>query len=205
MVSGGIRKWFELCGVVPLGVYLVVHVGAYARALLGATSFGLGRSSAASLALEVGLVWLPLGFHSVYGLKLSVSPLTGDPEERKASVLLRVSGVLALAFLIQHAVWLRWPLSSGALWPSDMGDLLKGTLSSTWNGMPAVAALHLLGLGAVTAHFGWGLGRFLERWGVAQRSRARAISGWFAAMIFCVGTATIIELATGSVVPRFLR
>jgi succinate dehydrogenase / fumarate reductase cytochrome b subunit len=206
MVSAGIRKWFELLGVVPLGVYLVIHLTAYARALFGATDFGIASSSSSAfLLLDVALVWLPLAAHALIGLWLSLGPLDAAPEERRRSLLLRASGWLSLVFLVQHTLWLRWPLLTGEVWPSDVGERMTGLLSSTRDGIPAAAAFHLLGLGVVTAHFGWGLARFLERWGILGARLARPISGWFCAFLFALGAATVVELATGSFVPRFLR
>jgi hypothetical protein len=55
----------------------------------------------------------------------------------------------------------------------------------------------------VCAHFGWGLGRFLERWGTASPAVARNGAGILALCLFALGAASIVELATGSLVPRF--
>jgi succinate dehydrogenase / fumarate reductase, cytochrome b subunit len=205
MVSAGIRKWFELLGVVPLGVYLVIHLATYARVLFGASSFGIAVSPG-FLVVDLLLLWLPLGIHAAIGLRLSFEPLKLEVDaERSRSLLLRVTGMLSLLFLFQHALWLRWPLISGALWPNDINETSMALLSSTWNGIPLTAALHLVGLALVTSHFGWGLGRFLERWGILRGSRARPAAGWFAAVLFALGAATIVELATGSFIPRFMR
>lgn len=199
------QKLFELLGVVPLGVYLVVHVAAYSRVLLGVESHGSAPSRGLWLVLEVALVWVPLALHAGRGLWLSFSPLATEPVERRRSVLLRVSGVLALGFLVQHALWLRAPLVRGEQWPSDLRVALPALLSTTHDGMPLVAALHVAGLGAVTAHFGWGLARCFERWGVLGARRARTAAGWLAALLFGLGVVTVVELATGSFMPDFVR
>jgi len=191
--------------VVPLGVYLVIHLATYARVLFGASSFGIAVSPG-FLLVDLVLLWLPLGIHAAIGIRISFEPLKlEDDAERSRSLLLRVTGVLSLLFLFQHALWLRWPLISGTLWPNDIGETSIALLSSTWNGIPVAAVLHLIGLALVTSHFGWGLGRFLERWGILRGSRARPAAGWFAAVLFAVGATTIVELATGSFVPRFMR
>jgi succinate dehydrogenase / fumarate reductase, cytochrome b subunit len=205
MVSASVRKCFELLGVVPLGVYLVIHLAAYARVLFGASSFGVAASPG-FLLVDLFLLWLPLSIHAAIGLRLSFEPLKlQDAAERSRSLLLRVTGVLTLLFLLLHALWLRWPLISGALWPNDIGETSIALLSSTWNGFPVMAALHLIGLALVTSHFGWGLGRFLERWGILRGNWARPAASWFAAGLFALGAATIVELATGSFVPHFMR
>lgn len=204
MTSPALRKCFELSGVVPLGVYLVVHVAAYARVTFGATRFGVTEgSSAVELALECLLVWLPLAFHAGYGLHASFSPIEEAPPGRARRIALRVSGWVSLAFLIQHAVWLRWPLASGALAPDDVHELMAAALSSTVDGVPLVAAVHLAGLGVVCAHFAWGFARFLERWRIAGARPARLGAGALALSLFIAGASAIVELATGSALPRF--
>lgn len=201
-----LRRCFELSGVVPLGVYLLVHVVSYARVLFGSDDFGLldGPSLALSL-LGVAVVWLPLGFHAAYGAWLSTRALPEARERKQYALLMRASGLSALAFLVWHALWFSWPLKRGQLAPEDVTERLAATLSSTSDGLPLVAALHLLGLGAVCAHFGWGFARFLEGWGVARARSARLGAGLVSATLFGVGAATLIELATGSIVPRFAR
>jgi succinate dehydrogenase / fumarate reductase cytochrome b subunit len=207
MAKALLRKCFELSGVVPLGVYLGVHVATYARVTFGATSFGLpDGSSYVESALEWLLVWLPLAFHAAYGIAISFSPVA-DPlapsDDRLRRLLLRASGWFAAAFLVQHALWLRWPLTSGEIAAEDMNELLVSTLSSTIDGIPVVAAVHLAGLGVTCAHFGWGFGRFLERWGIAAPRRARVSAGLIALLLFAFGATAIVELATGSALPRF--
>lgn len=206
MLSPGLRKWFELTGVVPLGVYLVVHVLTYSRALVGASNFGIAPSTSSAFWLsDLLLLWLPLLVHAALGVRLSFGPLEQERPERNRGLLLRVTGLLSLLFLVAHAIWLKWPLLSGVLWPSDVSERLMATFSTTWHGVPLTAAWHLLGLAVVTAHFGWGLGRFLERWGILRETLARPAAGWVAALLFCVGAVTVIELATGSFVPRLMR
>jgi succinate dehydrogenase / fumarate reductase cytochrome b subunit len=204
MAKALLRKCFELSAVVPLGVYLTVHVATYARATFGATSFGIpDGSSLVESVLEWLLVWLPLAFHAAYGMAVSFSPLAeapGPTDDRVRRILLRVSGWLAGLFLIQHALWLH---SSGEIIAEDVNELLVSTLSSTVDGVPVVAAVHLIGLGLTCAHFGWGLARFLERWGIAAPRRARIGAGVMALLLFLFGAAAIVELATGSAVPRF--
>ena len=201
-----LRRCFELSGVVPLGVYLIVHLVSYARALLGSDEFGLVADPGLVLsALELVVIWLPLGFHAAYGAWLATRALPEVRDEKQYALLMRVSGALALVFLVWHALWFSWPLKRGRIGPADVAERLAATLSSTSDGVPVVAALHLIGLGVVCAHFGWGFARFLEGWGVARARPARLGAGLLSATLFGLGAATLIELATGSIVPRFAR
>ena len=207
MPSATLRKCFELAGVVPLGVFLLVHVMTYSGVLFGSESFGLSDPRApVTLALELLLVWAPLAFHAAYGLKLSLSPAgAAEAEEgRRATVWLRVTGACSLAFVIAHGVWLRLPLSSGERAPEDVAQMLAARLSGTFQGLPLSAAFHLLGLGAACLHLFIALPRFFKKWGVMASVSGRRLFSALIWVVFGLGAASIVELATGSAIPRFL-
>jgi succinate dehydrogenase/fumarate reductase cytochrome b subunit len=197
---------FELSGVVPLAVYAVVHVASYAGALFGSARFGVEASTEpAWLTFEIALVWLPLLFHVAYGVRLLSTPLPGERPERQRGILLRVSGLGALPFIVGHSLWLRLPLWRGTHAPDDIQQMLASGLSSTVRGFPLSAALHCLGLGAVALHLALGLSAFTEKWGLLPRVPARRTANLLSLTLFLIGGATVIELATGSLLPRFAR
>jgi succinate dehydrogenase/fumarate reductase cytochrome b subunit len=192
--------------VVPLAVYTVVHVASYAGALFGSARFGVEASTEpAWLAFELALVWFPLAFHVAYGLSLFTTPLPSERPERQRGILLRASGLGALPFIVGHSLWLRAPLWRGTRSPDDIQQMLAAGLSSTVRGFPLSAALHCLGLGAVALHLALGLAAFAEKWGLLAQSPARRAANLFSLALFLVGGATVIELATGSLLPRFTR
>lgn len=198
------QAWFELTGVVPLGLFVVVHLASYASVLAGADTFGVASGGVLFLVLEVALVWLPLAIHAGYGLRRLWARLEPDPAERARSVVLRASGGLALAVIAAHVAYFRVPLLRGRIAPEDLAELLAARFSSTVDGVPWFAIVHLLGVAAVTAHLGLGLERFLCRSGIARVRSARRFSFLVAGLSFCVGSATVVALATGSALPRFL-
>ena len=201
-----LRIWFELSGVVPLAVYTLVHVGSYAGALFGRTTFGVASPARPLwLALEIALVWLPLLFHTGYGLRLLSAPLEPEPLERQRGFLLRASGCVALPLLLAHAWWLKMPLWRGTRAPEDLAQMLAAGLSTTVHGLPLSAALHFVGLAALALHLGLGLGSFAEKWGLLTRIPARRAAGLLSLLLFLVGSATVVELATGSALPHFVR
>lgn len=198
-----VRKAFELSGIVPLGVFLLVHVGSLSAVLLGAPPLGVSASTGALvLVLEVALVWTPLLFHSAWGLFYCFGPWTVDVP-RARTLALRVTGVLALGLLAAHWIRDRLPIVRGERAPQDVLYLLAQDLSSTQHGVPVSAVIHLLGLFVVAAHFSLGLQGFTERWGLlsARHSRATALTLGF--LLSAIGTAVVVELATGSWLPAF--
>lgn len=205
MPSPVLRRCFELSGVVPLGVFLLVHVGNYARALAGATDYGVATASGfVTVALELALVWVPLLFHAGYGAWLATTPLGVGAEERRRSLLIRVSGVCVVPFVVAHALWLRWPILRGERAPEDVAEMLAARLSETIQGFPFVAVVHLLGVGAICVHLGFALPRFMKEWGIAEAVRARRIALVACWALFALGAATVVELASGSAAVRFL-
>lgn len=210
-----LRKWFELSSVVPLAVYVLIHAASYVGALFGARSFGEGSGSGVELVLEVCLVWAPLAFHVSYGFFLMATggepadtnrrDTEGEEAHRRRTLLLRASGLGALAFLAYHAYWLRGPILSGEQSSADTALRLAAGLSSLHWGVPIPAALHLLGLGVVCAHLAAGLARFFATFRVTSRTRAERLARVLSIALFAAGSATVIDLATGSALPNFVR
>jgi succinate dehydrogenase / fumarate reductase cytochrome b subunit len=199
-----LHKCFELSGVFPLGVYLVVHLGTYARALVGAESFGVPSGIDPMLqVLEITLLWLPLAFHVGYGFWRITAARTTDLRDRTRILLLRSSGIASLAFVIAHGAKYRLPLLRGERAAEDVRSMLEASLSSTVHGVPLMAALHVVGLGLVCVHFAIGLARFAENSGMLREHRARRAASVLALLLFATGTATIVHLATGSAFPHF--
>lgn len=197
-----LRKWFELSSVVPLAVYVLVHAASYARALFGARRFG-EASGGVELALELCLVWAPLVFHVIYGALLMARGEAPSDANSRRTLVLRASGIGALAFLGYHAWWLRLPMLNGEQTPADTAQRLAAGLSSLHWGVPVPAILHLLGLALVCVHLAAGLARFFANWRVTTLARAERLARALSIALFAVGSATVVELATGAALPHF--
>lgn len=210
-----LRKWFELSSVVPLAVYVLVHAASYVGVLFGAEGVSAGSGTGFELLLEVGLVWAPFAFHAAYGLWLTSQSSAGTARtggtggsseaERRRSVVLRVTGVAALCFVVYHASWLRLPVLRGEQSSADTLLALTAGLSSMRWGVPVAAIAHLVGLGVVSVHLAVGLGRFLETWRITSSERAARVARALSVALFATGSAVVVELATGSALPNFVR
>ncbi|HET9956396.1 MAG TPA: hypothetical protein VFQ61_17930 [Polyangiaceae bacterium] len=203
--DGSLRRLFELCGVAPLGVYTLVHVGSYATVLFGGTGFGAPNFRGAQAILEVLLVWLPWSFHALLGLWFSSFPLPSAGSERRRVALSRISAVLGLGFVIWHVLWLRAPIWNRTRITEDLSEMLIGGLSETWNGVPVAAAAHLVGLGLIACHLGLGLPRFFARRELLSKRSAQRLAWWISLGLFGIGAATVLELATGDFPPHFMH
>ncbi|MET0413240.1 MAG: hypothetical protein ABW217_18180 [Polyangiaceae bacterium] len=208
------RRLHALAGAVPLGAFMLLHLIAQSAALGGRDGFvrSLSRpGSATLLALEVALVYLPLGFHAGYGLLASVGQMRAEqrrilpargPLQRRTLQL--GTGIVVGVFLLVHVWQFRVRLWTGGLEPGDFFDELCASLSSTaLGGVPLTALGYLIALAAVAFHFSSGLHGAVRTWGITLSARAaRVTSGLFVALgvlLFVLGALTVIYLATGSV------
>jgi succinate dehydrogenase/fumarate reductase cytochrome b subunit (b558 family) len=170
-----LRRLFSLTGVVPLGAFLVLHVVINARAVRGEQAFArsadlLARIPALPLA-EVLFVLLPLLLHAAVGLWLVASrqPLTEpSPYPESLAAAMRVTGLVALAFLAMHLPELRFRGLVRSPSGGELATRLAEDLSSTWHGLPWRGAAYILGSACVVFHFAAGL------WGFFARSRRGA-------------------------------
>lgn len=197
-----LRRVFTLSGVIPLGAFLLVHVVSNARVLAGDDAFLAavrGYARVPGLAVfEALFVFAPLLFHAAFGLWLVVrgAPLQGaSPYPPALRTAVRVTGVLAVAFLAMHLPELRF--SEPPLRPSGAAllSVLDSHLSSMSHGLPLRAVAYLLGSACVCFHFAagtWGAFAATPR---GERARSRRRAAWWS-----VAVGTILWLLYADVV-----
>jgi hypothetical protein len=204
-----VERWFSLSGLIPLPVFLVLHLSrelglAFASDVsdLIRPEPGIGSRLTALL-----LVWAPLSLHALIGAWLLLlrrslpKPATGDDVVALALRISRYSSVVALLFIAYHAgeypiaVWL------GQADARDAGLRLVGRLSSTSFGVPLRGGAYLLGLAGTLAHAGLGVHRALLREGwlgtAARRQSSARLCAIVTALLFVVGAAAVIRVASG--------
>jgi succinate dehydrogenase / fumarate reductase cytochrome b subunit len=192
------RRLHSLTGVVPLGLFVVIHLFANGAAMSGDTAYArIARPIAFPLAVVV--VYAPLAFHLVYGTWLTVRriPFSEPQPNTYLRVLQRIAGVVVLLFVVFHVVALRLARARTGFDPAAIHTKLTEHLSSTWAGMPLVAVAYVFGVAAVVFHLTYGI------WTFARPKTKRATYAWGAGgvLLFVVGVGTVVSVATGS---RFL-
>jgi succinate dehydrogenase/fumarate reductase cytochrome b subunit len=202
-----LRRLSSLAGVLPLGVFVLFHVGSQARVLFRGIDASAARlPSTGWLWAQSACVLLPLLAHALIEtayLRARSSNTGHYPFTRNwAWLLQRISGFIALAFVIWHVVVVRLPLFRGAT-ETDVSVELAASLSSTgFGGVPYAAIGHLLGLAAVVYHLFNGIHGFCFTWGIlASRDAGRRVSRWLALsglLVYVVAAAIVVYFATGS-------
>lgn len=190
------RKIHSLVGVVPLGMFLVVHAvtnfQAYER---GAEGFNKGVGFINGLPLimllEVFGIYLPLVFHAVYGLYLAYrsNSNTGNYSYGRnwAFTMQRVTGVITFMFVIWHVYQTRLQVYLGNITHEGLGSTMNYISSN-----PAYFVLYIIGVLAAVYHFSNGLWAFMVSWGITVGPRAQRVSAAICMGIFVIMSALFI-------------
>lgn len=203
------RKLHSLSGIAPVGLFMLVHLWTNAKALRGQAAFdeAVGEiNHLPYLPILEAAILLPLAFHAAYGVKLALEarPNVGAyPWARNwMYTLQRVTGGVALLFLLFHLWEFRVQKALGAMPASAFYPTLCAHLSSTIVGVPLVAIVYLVGLSACVFHFANGVWGFLCSWGVTVSLRSQRLgailAGALGLAVFVLGVNTTLYFATGS-------
>jgi succinate dehydrogenase / fumarate reductase cytochrome b subunit len=198
------RRLHSLSGVVPVGVFLVVHLWTNAKALSGPVTFGHAVGEIHSLpflvAIEVFGIFVPLAFHALYGVALVFQsrPNVGvyGYSRNWLFVLQRATGVLAFLFILMHLKDFRVAKALGAMRPEGFFDELGQLLGVRWK-----ALVYLFGTTASIFHFANGVRTVLWSWGVTISDRSQRFATWacagLGAALWLLGASTILFFSTG--------
>jgi succinate dehydrogenase/fumarate reductase cytochrome b subunit (b558 family) len=202
------EKLHSLSGVVPLGVFLILHVWV-TSAIVGSREvydrqIGVLHGGAFMGVLEVVLVLAPLTYHAGYGMTRVLRPRTEGHAYANDLMfaLQRASGVVVLVFIVAHLWELRVQTWTRGLPVSAYSTKLVMDLSSTSSGVPWIALGYLIGLAATVFHLVNGLSSFCTTWGYTvtalAQARARIVFRVAGALVFVISAGIVMQLATGA-------
>ncbi len=208
----GIRRLHSLLGIVPLGLYMCVHLATNASLLGGAAAFQRSVYYIHSLGpalpiVEWGGIFLPLLFHAIIGVwiirtgKSNVSryPYTAN----KRYTWQRWTGLIAFVFLLFHVLHLQgwfhfgpWlavmrPLGFAQFYPYNAASSLALAMDEwVWGFWPA---FYLVGVMATVYHLANGLWTAGITWGLwtsaAAMQRATKVCTVFGVLLGIVALA----------------
>lgn len=190
-----LRKLHSFTGLFPLGAYLLFHAYEHAAIRDGRDALILRLTRTTNAPLEVACVLLPMLIHAFLGLRLARLPgaraVYASPAFGRFQV---VSGLMVAAFLLLHVgtIWLTRVVQQRPA--AAYGAMLEhvGTL-------PA-AAVYVLGVSAVCAHFGQGLSTLLTRHGLLHLSPrgARILGGLVGVALWITFIDELMAYVTGA-------
>lgn len=202
--SFALRRLHSLTGVIPVGGFLAFHIFENLSALKGPAAYDVMVNDVNSMlprtyfyGLELFGIILPLAFHSLYGIWLSV---TGKPNVGRYAyganwlyVLQRASGFVAFAYILVHVGVLRYfvtlmgnhlgrytgPVEAGGLdlvtysdVAAHLGNASYATTQS-WMTAPWMFGFYVIGTLFTIFHFTNGLNGFAWTWGLAVGRKAQ--------------------------------
>ncbi len=180
------RRLHSLTGIVPIGAFLVEHIVSNYETMNGPLAYAQQVKFLNGLplvrVLEWGLIFIPLAFHALYGVwiafrgrvNVNVYPWAGN----WAYIMQRVTGLIALAYIVQH-VWRQ--RFSGVSLPENPAYAFHKVQVELWN--PWMLAIYVIAMVATCWHFAYGIWLFAAKWGITPGDRARKRSGYVCAAI----------------------
>src|ERR1700682_258206 len=195
-----LRKLHQLSGIVPLALFRLEHFYTTSKALSGPTDFNNAVRDLQSipyiLFVEIGGIFIPLIYHAVYGLVITVEARPNNlayPYPRNWFYLIqRITGIILFFFITFHVLNFRFGMIPGlnnlsVASPPSMGfDIVAGEFS-----MVSIFIIYMIGITATVWHLANGIWLFLVDWGITIGDRAQRLTGYaciaFGAVLLLVG------------------
>ena len=195
------RKLHQLTGVVPLGAFFFVHMYANSAAMNGARSYNEHVQGIHDipylLFLEIFGIFVPLVFHSVYGIFISAEARVNNAHYGYGRnwfyLFQRVTGIFLFFFLLFHVLNFRFGLIPGLNETPVAGHAnIAFEIVAREFAHLAILILYIFGIAATAWHLAYGFFLFALDWGliIGEKSQKWALYGsvGLAAFLFAVGT-----------------
>ena len=194
-----LRRLHSLSGVFPIGFFLLEHMFSNSLILLGPDAYNRQIHFLQSLPfvvfLEITFIGLPILYHSVYGIVVTVTGKTNlsfyPYTQNIFYTLQRITGIIALIYVGYHVYHTR---IVQALYGTEVSYARMQEVMS----QPFMFWFYVIGLAAVCFHFANGIWGFCVSWGfpVSQRAQQKVgiAFGLLGLLIFIVGTLSLIRL-----------
>lgn len=192
-----LRKLHQLTGIVPLGIFFFVHMYTNSTAMSGAKVFNEHVQDIHHMPylifIEIFGIFLPLLFHSVYGILISAEARPNVFSYGFARnwfyIFQRVTGIYLFFFLFFHILNFRFGLIPGLNLTPIAGNADKAfTIVANEFQIPWVMAIYVLGVTATAWHLAYGFWLFAVDWGILIGEKAQKV-----ALYACIGLAVFLS------------
>ena len=213
-----LRKLHQLTGIMPLGFFLLEHFYTNSKALNGAAGFNTAVKDLQSipyiLFIEIGGIFLPLIYHAVYGMVITVEMRPNNlyyPYARNwFYTVQRVTGFILFFFITFHVLNFRFGLIPGlntvsvAHHPEQSFDIVAREFR-----MIPIFIVYVIGITSTVWHLANGVWLFLVDWGITVGERAQKVAGYaclgFGILLLAVGiNAAVAFIRPGGLLPGIL-
>jgi succinate dehydrogenase / fumarate reductase, cytochrome b subunit len=180
------RRLHSLLGVIPVGVYLTLHLVVNHFATKGVEAYNSAVEFMGNLPflifLEIFVIYLPILYHAVYGLYVAFTAKSNvnnfNTFRNWMFVLQRITGVIILIFIVWHV----WETRVAAAFGADVNfEMMENIVSN-----PFMLGFYIVGIVCAVFHFANGLWSFCVSWGITVTPRSQQISTYITMGIFVV-------------------
>jgi succinate dehydrogenase / fumarate reductase cytochrome b subunit len=203
------RKLHQLSGIVPLGIFLLEHFYTNSKALDGAAHFNDAVRNLQSIPyiifIEIGGIFIPLIYHAVYGLVITVEARPNNlnyPYPRNWFYLVqRITGVILFFFITFHVLNFRFGMipNLNSISVAHRPDLAFDIVSGEFRIVP-IFIIYLIGITATVWHFANGIWLFMVDWGITIGERAQRLTGYA-----CVAFGVVLLIVGINAAVAFIR
>jgi succinate dehydrogenase / fumarate reductase cytochrome b subunit len=193
-----LRKLHQLSGIVPLGFFLLEHFYTNSKALSGAAEFNTAVKDLQSipyiLLVETGGIFIPLIYHAVYGLVITVEARPNNlnyPYPRNWFYLIqRVTGVILFFFITFHVLNFRFGMIPGLnnISVAHNPEQAFGVVAGEFSILP-IFIIYVVGITSTVWHLANGIWLFMVDWGITIGERAQRLTGYA-----CIGFGVVLLL-----------
>ncbi len=192
-----IRRLHSLVGLIPVGIFLCVHLLLNSTALAG-PAFYANKTIAGMrgipfiIVAELLLIAIPIIFHAAYGIYIVYMAKNNVLRYKYARnwmfYLQRVSAIITTIFVIFHVLTLK-------VFTNGVADTLVTFVQMLNN--PLIFVLYCICVLAAIFHFSNGLFTLLITWGIIQGPRVQKIfTGITMAIFVILSVVSIVILGT---------
>jgi len=184
----------------PLGFFLLEHFYTNSKALSGAADFNNAVKDLQSipyiLFVEIGGIFIPLIYHAVYGMVITVEARPNNLHYPYARnwfyTIQRMTGIILFFFIAFHVLNFRFGLIPGlnTVSVAHHPEQSFAIVSGEFRRIP-IFIVYVIGITATVWHLANGIWLFLVDWGITIGERAQKISGYA-----CLGFGVVL-LAVG--------
>jgi len=212
-----VRRLHSLSGLVPVGVFLCIHLMTNASVLVpGAPGSEFQRSVERIHALgpllvpvEIIGIFIPLAFHAIVGVMIWRTSAPNAQQYRHGGnvryTLQRTTGIIAFVFIFYHLWQMHWtgkPFGGGAFEvhtatgaPAAAVTTAKVIQAAWW-----ITPIYAIGILASVFHLANGVWTSLITWGITIRAKTQRASGYvcavFGVLLAIAGTGALFGFKT---------
>ncbi len=193
-----IRRLHSLTGLMPVGVFLVMHLSTNVTVLAPGPAGAEFQRSVERIRLlgpllvpvEIVGIFLPLLFHSLLGFQIIFTSAPNAQQYRYGSniryTLQRATGIIAFVFIFYHVWQMHWFGGWAGGGSFRLYDELGGALAATTTAAAIQAAwwiapIYAIGVVSAVYHLANGIWTSLITWGITIRPRSQQVAGYVCA------------------------